>query len=128
MGFALLGRGVCSSLALADVHPASVAAARATVARNGLGALVAVYESDALDDVPSNESGAWDLVVSNPPHFRSVAAWNDMLRRRAPGAAEGASDPRHFRGVDHEWRLHARFYAAAAAFLRRGAGHVVLAA
>ena len=125
VGFSLLGRGVCSSLVLADVHPASVAAARATVARNRLGALVAVYESDALDDIPANESGTWDLVVSNPPHFRSVAAWNAMLRRRAPGAAEGASDPRHFRGVDSNWRLHERFYGTVGAFLRRGTGHVV---
>ena len=59
----------------------------------------AVFKIGSLDDIPANESGTWDLVVSNPPHFRSVAAWNAMLRRRAPGAAEGASDPRHFRGV-----------------------------
>ena len=119
VGFSLLGRGVCSSLVLADVHPASVAAARATVARNRLGALVAVYESDALDDIPANESGTWDLVVSNPPHFVSVASM------RGHRDAVATNWENNVMAVDTDWNLHRRFFADVGQFLAQG-GHVVL--
>ena len=67
IGYSLLAAGWCGSLALADVNPESVAAARRTREYNSLEDRVDVYESDALDQIPADER--WDLVIANPPHF-----------------------------------------------------------
>lgn len=55
IGFSLLAHGLCDSLALIDVNPAAVAAARETVRRNGLEDRVTVYLSDGLDGLPADE-------------------------------------------------------------------------
>jgi 16S rRNA G1207 methylase RsmC len=69
IGFSLLAHGLCDRLTLADINPEAVDACRATVAENGLESRVSVYQSACLDSIPQGE--AWDLVVSNPPHWRS---------------------------------------------------------
>lgn len=90
IGFSLLAHGLCDSLCLSDINPEAVKAARETVRRNGLESRVSVYESDALDQIPESES--WDLVVSNPPHFKD----------------EYEGSIRHY---DANWEIHRRFYA-----------------
>lgn len=90
IGFSLLAQGLCRSLCLSDINPKAVAAARETVRRNGLERVVSVYQSDALDGIPSTEK--WDLVVSNPPHFKDE--YRDNIRN-----------------CDPDWSVHRKFYA-----------------
>jgi SAM-dependent methyltransferase len=104
IGFALLGYGFCDSLCVADVNPEAVEACRRTVAHNRLAARVAVYHSDNLDGIPQCEQ--WDLVVANPPHFADTS-------------------PGQLRYHDADWRLHRRFFAGVARFLKPG-GLIVL--
>lgn len=106
IGFSLLAHGLCDALVLADVNPAAVAAAEATVARNGLEDRVTVYRSEGLSQIPDGER--WDLVVSNPPHFG----------RQRDSTPSLITD-------DLDWRLHREFYGAVARFLAPG-GSVLL--
>ena len=119
IGFSLLAAGVCETLALVEVNPAAVAAARATVAANGLGGVVDVFHSDGLTGVPRSELGTWDLVVSNPPHFVSVASM------RGHRDAVATNWENNVMAVDTDWNLHRRFFADVGQFLAQG-GHVVL--
>ena len=106
IGYSLLAAGWCETLALADVSSNAVAAARRTAAFNRLDERVAVYESDALDQIPADER--WDLVVSNPPHFLPEAL--------------GAEDIQVF---DRDWGVHARFYESVKQHMEPG-GLVVM--
>jgi len=116
IGFTLLGLGVCTSLALADVNPASVEAMQRTVSRNpSLSGRVQIYHSDALDDIPDEELGTWDLVVSNPPHFVDIVRPNGVL------VNQGSSMT-----VDFEWLLHRRFFQDVGRFLVPGRGRIVM--
>jgi methylase of polypeptide subunit release factors len=102
IGFSLLAHGLCERLTLADINPAAVRACEQTVRENRLEDRVAVYESDVLAGIPSEER--WDLVVSNPPHF------------------DGSEDS--YRGairlIDPGFRIHRRFYADASRHLVPG--------
>jgi hypothetical protein len=98
IGYSLLAAGWCESLALADIDPDAVSSARYTAAHNELDDRVAVYRSDALDQIPDGER--WDLVVCNPPHYP------------APDA-----DIRIF---DTDWELHRRFYASVGRHMNPG--------
>lgn len=100
IGFSLLAHGLCDTLCLADVNEAAVEACRDTVRRNQLEDRVDVYISDGLQDIP--ESEAWDLVVGNPPHWRTDEAlpWGPALIYNDPG-----------------WVLHRDFYSNVARFL-----------
>jgi SAM-dependent methyltransferase len=99
IGFSLLAHGLCDSLCLADINPEAVEAAKWTVRRNNLGARVKVYLSDCLDQIPDSER--WDLVVSNPPHFKD--AYQDSIRHHDPN-----------------WIIHQKFYSGVARFLKPG--------
>jgi hypothetical protein len=101
IGYSLLGRGFCRSLALADVNPVAMAAAKKTADFNGIADRVTIYLSDGLEQIPPSEK--WDLVVGNPPHFLD-----------APGELKLLSD-------DPGWQLHKKFYLQVARFLNPGA-------
>ena len=100
IGYALLAHGFCRTLALADINPIAVEAARTTAAFNRLTDRVSIYQSDGLAQIPSSEK--WDLVVSNPPHFLK---WS----------GEGK-----LRGEDRDWEIHRKFYAGVKNFLNPG--------
>ncbi|MBN1528178.1 MAG: methyltransferase [Thermoleophilaceae bacterium] len=106
IGYSLLANGWCESLVLSDISPAGVAAARRTAAHNEIEDRVAVYESDALDQIPAEER--WDLVVSNPPHF-----------------LPDATAPDDIQVFDEGWKVHARFYESVGRHMRPG-GRVVM--
>jgi methylase of polypeptide subunit release factors len=97
IGFSLLARGLCDSLALADINPHAVAACRATIERNGLHDRVAVYQAGNLAELPATEH--WDLVVGNPPHSGSGEVI-PRLSHRLPVLY-----------MDKDWLIHRRFYA-----------------
>ncbi len=97
IGFSLLAHGFCEALCLADINPAAVRAARATVRRNRLADRVSVYRSDNLKDIPPQER--WNLIVSNPPHFDDEVF-----------AAE-------IRAHDRDWHLHRDFFRDVSRFL-----------
>ena len=94
IGFALLGRGACSHLVLAEANPLSVAAARETALANGLRGRVFPYLSDGLDGIPLNETGRLDLVFANPP--RSPRGYVDRRQSFSPrcSGAQPRSTPR----------------------------------
>jgi methylase of polypeptide subunit release factors len=100
IGFSLLAHGLCDRLTVADINPKAVEACRATVKENGLESKVAVYQSDCLDDIPASEK--WDLVVSNPPHWRS---------------GEDAY-VRDMRMWDPDLRIHEKFYRSIRPYLK----------
>ena len=102
IGFSLLAHGLCERLTVADINPKAVEACRATVKDNGLESKVAVYQSDCLDDIPPSEQ--WDLVVSNPPHWRS---------------GEDAY-VRDMRMWDPDLRIHDKFYKSIRPYLKPG--------
>jgi methylase of polypeptide subunit release factors len=106
IGYSLLGHGFCEKLTLADINPAAVEIAQKTARFNQLDQVVSIYESDCLDRIP--EAEAWDLVVSNPPHF---------LPRD--------SNDKDIRVFDPDWSIHKRFYANVKRFMKPG-GHVVM--
>jgi len=97
IGFSLLAHGFCDTLCLADVNPAAVRAARMTVRRNRLADRVAVYRSDNLADIPTEER--WNVIVSNPPHF------------------DDATVEREIKLYDGGWQLHRGFLRDAPRFL-----------
>ena len=102
IGFSLLAHGLCDRLTVADVNPEAVEACRVTVKENGLESKVAVYQSDCLDDIPLSEK--WDLVVSNPPHWRS-------------GEDAYVRDKRMW---DPDLRIHDKFYRSIRPYLKPG--------
>jgi SAM-dependent methyltransferase len=106
IGFSLLARGLCDSLALVDINPEAVEVARETVRRNGLEDRVSVYESNVLDGVPAGER--FDLVVANPPHFLESPVGQPSRITDDPG-----------------WHIHRRFYRDVGHFLAPG-GSVLL--
>jgi SAM-dependent methyltransferase len=111
IGFSLLANGFCNSLALGDINPAAVAAARETVRRNGLEDRVTVYHSDGLADVPEEES--CDLFVVNPPFFSDEQV---PFMRENPWIMPGTE----LRAEDRGLRLHRTLYGEIARFLRPG--------
>jgi hypothetical protein len=100
IGYSLLAHGFCRSLALADINPVAVQAARMTADFNRLTDCVSVYLSDGLDQIPLSEK--WDLVVSNPPHFLKWAGDGKL------------------RTEDRDWEIHRKFYAKVKKFLNPG--------
>lgn len=109
LGFALLGTGMCRSLALADINPDAIEAASRTVLRNGLEDRVQVYLSDGLDGVTA--AAPFDLVVGNPPHSPTGVP------------AEGRGTPLVY--MDPGWALHRRFFQDVREFVRPG-GSILL--
>ncbi len=89
IGFSLLANDLCETLCLADINPMSVKACKRTIAANGFGDRVSVYQGDSLAAVPLGER--WDLVVSNPPHFAEL--YTSSIIAHDPG-----------------WRIHEGFY------------------
>jgi methylase of polypeptide subunit release factors len=102
IGFSLLAHGLCERLTVADINPEAVEACRLTVRENGLESKVAVYQSDCLDDIPLSEK--WDLVVSNPPDWRS-------------GEDAYVRDKRMW---DPDLRIHHKFYRSIRPYLKPG--------
>ena len=101
IGFSLLANGLCDKLTLADINPEAVKACQETVKRNNLASKVSVYQSDCLDQIPASEK--WNLVVGNPPHWRTDS--EEVYRR----------DIRKF---DPDLRIHKRFYEDIKKFLK----------
>ncbi len=99
IGYNLLANGFCETLALADVNPVAVEAAKKTAEFNSLTDRVSVYHSDILQDIPAAER--WDLVVGNPPHF-----------------LQAARNERDLRTIDPEWQIHRAFYLGVKAHMK----------
>lgn len=106
IGFALLARGLCNHLTLADVNPDAVRAMEQTVARNGLQDRVDVYLSDALSGLPSSER--YDLVVGNPPNW-----------------PHDSDQPLDLIRDDPAWQLHRSFYGQVGAHLAPGGSALI---
>lgn len=115
IGFSLLAHGLCDSLALSDINPVAVEAARETVRRNGLDDKVAVHLSDGLAQVPAGES--CDLFVANPPFFTDPRV--SFLRE--PWVPAGAG----LRSMDPGLKLHRRLYEDLGRFLRPGGSALI---
>ncbi len=101
IGFQLLARGLCNHLVLVDINPKAVEAMEETIRHNNLQGKVTIYLSDCLDNVPETEK--WDVVVSNPPHFRasSQEEYNSDIIR-----------------MDHDWIIHQKFFRDVRKFLK----------
>lgn len=118
IGFSLLSLNICETLVLADINPDHIDSIHETIRRNGLEGKVSAYVSDGFDNIPDSELHSWNLVVCNPPHFKSYHATN-------PGGVPHTEGP-YSRGlIDLDWILHRRFYAAVHRFLEPGAGHII---
>jgi methylase of polypeptide subunit release factors len=102
IGFSLLAHGLCDRLTVADINPEAVQACRETVQENRLESKVSVFQSDCLDSIPPSEK--WDLVVSNPPHWRS-------------GEDAYVRDRRMW---DPDLRIHDKFYRSIRPYLKPG--------
>lgn len=107
IGFSLLAHGLCDRLTLADINPVAVEACQHTIERNGLQDRVQVFLSDGLDDIPAEQK--WDLVVSNPPHWKGT----------------GAPWERDLRLVDPDFVIHKKLYREVGAHLNPG-GKVII--
>lgn len=109
IGFYLLSQGLCDRLCLSDVNPLAVETMRETVKENGLEGRVTIYHSDGLKDIRGE---AWDLVISNPPHYY---------------ISESEYDPsRHLLGYDPDWKFHRKFYSKIGPYLRPGGSLMLL--
>jgi hypothetical protein len=106
IGYSLLAAGWCETLTLSDIDSGAVATARRTAALNRLGDRVSIFESDVLDQIPSDQR--WDLVVGNPPHF-----------------LPDPDEPNSIQRFDPDWEVHRRFYASIKEHMNPG-GLVVL--
>jgi len=102
IGFSLLAHGLCDTLCLADINPLATAACEKTIRLNKLEDRVTVYLSDNLTRIPPSER--WDLVVGNPPHFKTIST-----KKRSPEIIY----------LDRDWKVHRRFYEDVGAFLNR---------
>lgn len=102
IGFSLLANDLCESLCLIEVNPDAIEACIQTVKENDLASKTSVYRSWGLRQVPRNER--WDLVVSNPPHFRG-------------SPQEYAMD---LINIDPHWGIHKEFYKEVPNFLPVG--------
>lgn len=101
IGFSLLAHGLCESLCLIDINPEAIKICQKTINENKLEDKVSVYLSDGLKNIPSYEK--WDLVVSNPPHFKD---------------AKTISPEWVLRTVDPDWTIHKQFYENVSKFLK----------
>ncbi len=108
IGFSLLAHGLCNTLCLADVNPLAVQACLKTIRVNKLENKVTVYLSDNLKDIPSSER--WDLVVANPPHFKSICT------------KKVSSEIIY---LDKDWALHRGFYKNVGKFLNEDGSLVI---
>ncbi len=108
IGFSLLAHGLCNTLCLADVNPLAVQACLKTIRENRLEDKVTVYLSDNLTDIPSSEK--WDLVVANPPHFKSICT-----KKVSPEIIF----------LDRDWILHKEFYKNVGKFLKEDGALVI---
>ncbi len=106
IGHLLMAHGFCEKLTVADINPVAIEAVNHTVSYNRITSLVNVYLSDCLKQIPLTEK--WDLIVSNPPHFRSA----------------DSRDARDLILHDPAWSVHANFYSEVSKFIKPG-GHVV---
>lgn len=107
IGFALLARGLCEKLILADINPKAIGYCRKTIAENSLSDRVQAYCADLFDSLPPVNA---DLIVGNPPH-----CWT----------ASEAVYERDIRTFDPHMRIHKKFYADAKKFLKPD-GHILL--
>jgi methylase of polypeptide subunit release factors len=103
IGFSLLGNGLCDSLCLIDVNPKAIKACKNTIKENKLEGRVSAYTSDSLKNIPKNEK--WDLVVSNPPHFKGSK--KDWIKNKCK--------------FDPNWKIHKNFYKNISKFLKPNA-------
>ena len=108
IGFSLLAHGLCNTLCLADINPLAVEACLKTVRVNNLESKVTVYLSDNLKSIPSSEK--WDLVVGNPPHFKSICT-----RKASPQIIF----------LDKDWVIHKEFYKDIGRFLKHNGSLVI---
>lgn len=108
IGFSLLAHGLCDTLCLADINPLAVEACRKTVRLNNLEDRVTVYLSDNLKQIPPSEK--WDLVVGNPPHFKSICT-----KKRSSEIIY----------LDTDWKVHRQFYENVGKFLNKGGAMLI---
>lgn len=106
IGYSLLANGFCDKLTLADINPEAVTIVRKTARHSKIEHLVNIYQSDCLEQIPTQER--WDLVVSNPPHF----------------IPRGPQDT-NIKAFDPDWSIHRRFYSQVKQFMKPG-GLVVM--
>ncbi|OON79708.1 methyltransferase [Streptomyces tsukubensis] len=107
IGFSLLAAGLCTSLDLGDLNPASQAVVDRTVKANGLENQVRFHLSDSFAQVPADLR--WDLIVGNPPHVNAAAPASEYQHSHSPLIWK-----------DTDWSIHRDFYAAAPGFLNPG--------
>lgn len=101
IGYFLLASGYCETLAMADIDPEAMAAARFTARYNGIENLVALYTSDVLEQIPATEK--WDLVVQYPPFLKPEGPQTKTVLE-----------------YDQTGTLPARFYTSVKKFMRPG--------
>ena len=94
LGFGVFANRLCNALCLSDVYEPSVNAIKETVSSNNLNN-VSVYQGHNLDALPLTEQ--FDLIISNPPHFRDPVYQYKFLDERLY--------------VDQDWTLHKEFFA-----------------
>lgn len=134
IGFSLLANDLCDSVVFADVNPDAVTAIKETVKRCSLEKKVTVYQSDALRNIPDEES--CDLFVINPPGSRSpISVYvSEESRYDSPEILsinpdddnpEGALVPKLI-AEDLGWQLHRRIYQSASRYLRPGGSILML--
>jgi methylase of polypeptide subunit release factors len=85
-----------AQVCFADINIFNLNSLRRVLSLNNLGAQFQSWLSDGLDSIPPES--AFDLIVSNPPHFFI----EDFMKEFSPG---------RLGGFDPQWEFHRKFYA-----------------
>lgn len=94
IGFSLLGHGLCESVCFSDVYSPAINCVKDSIKHNN--SKGTAYLGSELSCLPDNE--IFDLVVSNPPHFKQSADFHTNNKH----------DLRL--NVDLNWQAHKDFF------------------
>lgn len=109
IGFDILDHGFCEHLYLTDVYKPSLDTVSKTISETAsLAQRVTTQLAGKIADIPDHVK--FDLVVSNPPHFKDWPEYR--LDVNGKDGDPNWNDPNQVRiGVDPDWQIHKEFFA-----------------
>jgi methylase of polypeptide subunit release factors len=105
IGYGMYASGLCNRVSFNDMYSPAVSYLEKTKANSNDASNINIYQGSSLDNVPDNVK--FDLVVGNPPHWKSVDAASNSL-------GFDISQYTHVSDilVDQDWNSHKNFYVS----------------
>jgi len=104
IGYGMYAAGLCKQVSFNEMYSPAVDMLKKTKANSNDANNIRIYQGSSLDSIPDHVK--FDLVVGNPPHWKSVDAASNSL-------GFDISQCMHVDDilVDQDWNSHKDFYA-----------------